>query len=104
MKIIYRPQKEDIKKSMIEAREFESFEALQDYIIEDMRGWIQLKPEEIISDGIPTKDNRIGWEDSSHLCIVGYNEITDKNGHRKYFGGEYNYPLCIGMFATKYKK
>ena len=52
--------------------------------------------------GIYIMMKRIGWEDADCLCIAGYNEVSDKEGFEAYFGGKYDHPLCIGMFATKY--
>ena len=55
--------------------------------------------------GVPTDaafDERIGWEDSDYLCIDSYENILDKQGYEKHFGGKYDCPQCIGMFATKW--
>ena len=104
MSIIYRPHRGGLDEAMALAKEFDSFEDLQKYIVEDMKQFIRLNPQEIVSGGNPHEDNRIGWKDSDYLCIDSYSKVEDKEGYKKYFGGEYNHPLCIGMFATDYSK
>lgn len=52
---------------------------------------------------ITVNDERIGWENSDYLCIDAYENIRDKEGYKRYFGGKYNNPICIGMFVTKWK-
>lgn len=101
--IIFRHHRGLLSDSMKTAREFESFKDLQNYIVQYMKPCMNLIPEDVVPCGEPINDERIGWEDSDYLCIRGYNEVTDREGFEKYFGGRYENPLCIGMFAAKYK-
>lgn len=101
--IIFRHHRGLLADSMKTAREFESFEDLQDYIVKYLKPYMNLIPEDIVPYGEPVNDERIGWEDSDYLCVKGYNEVSDRDGFEKYFGGRYEHPLCIGMFAIKYK-
>lgn len=101
--IIFRHHRGLLAESMETAREFKSFENLQNYIVEYMKPYMNLIPEDIVPGGEPINDERIGWEDSDYLCIRGYNKVSDREGFEKYFGGKYGHPLCIGMFATNYK-
>lgn len=101
--IIFRHHRGSLSDSMETKREFESFSDLQKYIVEYIKPYMNLIPEDIVPSGKPINDERIGWEDTDYLCIRGYKEVSDKEGFEKYFGGRYENPLCIGMFATKYK-
>lgn len=104
MGIIYRPNRGMLNEAMKEVRYFESFENLQRYIVEDMKHYIDLKPEEVVSSGKPIFDERIGWLDSGYLCIDSYEKISDKVGYVNYFGGKFNHPVCIGAFATQWNR
>ena len=101
--IIFRHHRELLADAMKTKREFDSFRDLQNYIVEYMKPYMDLIPEDIVADGSPISDERIGWEDSDYLCIRGYDKVSDKQGFENYFSGKYEHPLCIGMFATKYK-
>lgn len=102
MGIIYRPHRGGLEEAMKEKMEFTTFEELQRYIVGEMEPWIKLSPEEIVQGGHISEDRRIGWKDSDYLCIDAYKNIKDKQGYKLYFGGEYNSPQCIGMFATQW--
>lgn len=104
MGVIYRPHRGSLSKSMNEAMEFESFQDLQKYIVKDMKQVIKLNECEIIPGGHPVNDERVGWRDSDYLCINGHDKVIDKEGYELCFGGRYEYPQCIGMFATDYVK
>lgn len=101
--VIFRHHRGSLGDSMETKREFDSFAELQNYIVEQMKPYMNLIQEDVVPGGEPVNDERIGWEDSDYLCIRGYKEVSDKEGFEKYFGGRYENPLCIGMFATKYK-
>ena len=102
MKVIYRPHRGGLNEAMKEKKVFDSFEELQKYVSEQFPEWFKVRPCEIIPSGKPVNDERIGWEDSDYLCIDSYENVSDKQGYEKYFGGKYDCPLCIGMFATKW--
>lgn len=101
--VIFRHHRGSLGDSMETKREFNSFSDLQNYIVEYMKPYIDLIPEDIVPSGEPVNDERIEWEDSDYLCIRGYKDVSDKKGFEMYFGGKYDSPLCIGMFATKYR-
>lgn len=103
MSVIYRPHKGSLSEAMKAVMEFDTFKDLQKYIVKDMERFLKLNECEIVPGGRPVSDDRIGWKDSDYLCIDGYNEIKDKEGYELYFGDRYEYPQCIGMFATDYK-
>lgn len=104
MSVIYRPHRGGLDEAMASAKEFDSFEDLQNYIVKDMEQFIKLNPCEVVAEGYPHEDDRIGWKDSDYLCIDSYMNVEDKDGYVKYFGEVYNHPLCIGMFAINYNK
>lgn len=104
MGVIYRPNRGTLDEAMTVSREFCDFVALQNYIVEKMKPWIKLNPQEVIPAGDPVYDERIGWKDLDLLCIDRYDNIEDKEGYIHYFNGKYDHPLCIGIFATEWEK
>ncbi len=102
--IIFRHHKGFLDEAMQTCKEFNNFEELQQYIVDYMKPHINLKTSDIVASNEKHLDNRIGWEDSDYVCIIGYDKVSDKEGFEKYFGGKYCNNLCIGMFATKYPK
>ena len=100
--IIFRHHRGGLVESMKTKKEFSSFQELQKYIVDYMKPYMNLQPYDVVASGNIHNDERIGWEDADYLCIAGYNEVSDKEGFESYFGGKYDHPLCIGMFATKY--
>ena len=102
MRVIFRPHRGGLDQAMKEKRVFDSFEELQIYAAGKFPEWFRVRPCEIIPGGNPVNDERIGWEDSDYLCIDSYEKVEDKAGYEKYFGGKYDTPLCIGMFATRW--
>lgn len=100
--IIFRHHRGGLAESMATKIEFKTFEDLQKYIVEYMKPYMNLQLQDIVPEGNPYTDDRIGWYDVDHLCIAGYNDVSDKEGFELYFGGKYEHPLCIGMFATDY--
>ena len=103
MKVIYRPHRGGLAESMEEKKIFDSFEDLQKYVSEQrFPDWFKVRPCEIVPGGKPVNDDRIGWLDSDYLCIDAYENIQDKKGYEKYFGGKHYPSQCIGMFATKW--
>ena len=100
--IIFRHHRGGLVESMATKKEFSSFKELQEYIVDYMKPYMDLQLSDVVARGEVHRDKRIGWEDVDYICIVGYNEVSDKKGFEAYFGGKYEHPLCIGMFATKY--
>lgn len=100
--IIFRHHRGGLAESMSTKREFYSFKELQEYIVDYMKPYMDLQLSDVVASGEVHRDKRIGWEDVDYICIAGYNEVSDKKGFETYFGGKYEHPLCIGMFATKY--
>lgn len=105
MQVIYRPHKGKLEDAMEMCKVFPSFEAMQEYVAKDLQDWnFNVRPCEIVAAGKPHADKRIGWLDSDYLCVDAYAKVNDKNGYLMFFGGKYDHPLCIGMFATKWTR
>lgn len=102
--IIFRHHRGLLEDSMKTVREFQSFEELQDYIIEYMKPYGNLVREDIVARGVPCIDERTGWQDTDMVCIREYENVSDKKWYKFYFSGEYDCPQCIGYFATRYPK
>ena len=103
-KIIYRPQRGSLEADMQEVKEFKTFAELQHYIVEEMKPYIDIIPDDVIPYGTPIYDIRTNWKNTKYVCIKGYDKVSNPQGFEQYFGGKYVYPLCIGMFATEFKK
>lgn len=101
-KVIYRPHRGGLDEAMKEKKVFDSFEEMQRYVSKQFPKWFKVRPCEIVAGRHPINDERIGWKDSDYICIDSYENINDKDGYKRYFGGGYNNPQCIGMFATKW--
>lgn len=102
--IIFRHHRGFLDEAMQTCKEFNNFEELKQYIVDYMKPHINLKPSDIVASNEKHCDDRIGWKDVDYLCIKSYKNCSDKMGYEKYFGGKYDCPQCIGMFATKYPK
>lgn len=102
--IIFRHRREFLSESMKTCKEFNTFEELQQYIVDYMKPYMNLIPSEIVAANMKREDKRIGWDDADYLCIVGYSKISDKEGFERYYGGKYESDYCVGIFATKYQK
>lgn len=100
--VIYRHHKGGLEESMKTQQEFDSFEDLQKYIVEYMKPYMNLKQSDIVASDDACYDERTGWKNTRYLCIAGYSNVSDKEEVEKYFGGKYERPQCIGMFATEY--
>ena len=100
--VIFRHKMELLEEAMKTCKEFNSFEELQQYIVDYMKPYLKLIPSDVVAGLTTGHDKRIGWEDTTYLCIKGYSEVSDKDGFEKYFGGKYESGCCVGMFATKY--
>lgn len=102
--IIFRHNREFLSEAMKTCKEFNTFEELQQYIVDYMKPYLNLVPSDIVAGNNTGNDKRIGWEDSNYLCIVGYSQVSDKEGFERYYGGRYESGACVGIFATKYPK
>lgn len=95
--VIYRPHCGGLAEAMAEAREFESFEEMKKYIVDESeRYWGKpaFDVTDIVIDDEASPDDRIGWKDERYVCV------------KRYFGEDYmekyGTPQCIGMCATDY--
>ena len=99
--IIFRPHKELLPDAMAEAKEFRSVKEMKEYIVKFWHeGWGGSKElftadDIVIDENLVVNDERIGWEDSKHVCVK---RMGDEDYVQKY-----GTPQCIGMCATKYK-
>lgn len=96
--IIYRPHRGGLAEAMAEAREFESIEAMKEYIVEhdgSIPEWGHpFEVDDIVIGENLGPDNRIGWNDVHHICTKRY--------YSEDFMAKYGNPQCIGMCATDY--
>ncbi|MBR3613616.1 MAG: hypothetical protein IKL55_00350 [Clostridia bacterium] len=97
--IIFRPHRGGLEASMQEAREFNNVEEMKAHIVKLWHeGWhgpeLFTADDIVIDDKSEVNDERIGWEDSKHVCVkrMGDEDYMKKHG----------VPQCIGMCATKY--
>jgi len=104
MSVIYRPFKGTLKESMKEIKVFDSYEDLQNFIIERSKGSFNIRPCEIIIGGRPTLDERTGWVDSDSIYIDCYDNVEDKEGYLRHFGYKFDTQIGIGIFATEWRK
>lgn len=103
--IIYRPHRGLLTDAMAEAKEFETEEEMKRYIYEYHKAYFldlgypdaPFEIEDIVIDKEnPHEDNRIGWNDTMHICVKRY-------GNENYIK-QYGTPQCIGMCATDYER
>ncbi len=99
--IIFRPHRRTLDEAMAEAKEFDSVEEMKKHIVKLWNeGWSGSKElftadDIVINEKSAVNDDRIGWEDSMHVCVK---RMGDEDYMKKY-----GTPQCIGMCATKYK-
>ena len=98
--IIFRPHRSSLDETMKEAKEFDDVEKMKEYIVELWnRKWhgsqkLFTTDDIVINKESAVNDDRIGWEDSMYVCVMGSEDYIK----------EYGVPQCIGICATKYKK
>lgn len=90
--IIYRPHRGSLSEAMDEAKEFKDIQEMKEFIVKEWDGYFSV--EDIVIEGKPTNDERIGWQDTRYVCS-------------KRFGNQDNIAIygvaqCIGMCATIY--
>lgn len=73
--VIFRHHCGSLNESMKTVQEFKSFEELQSYVVEYMKPYMKLLPSDVVAEERSNKDDRIGWKDSTYLCISGYNDV-----------------------------
>ena len=101
--VIYRPHRGGLAESLAEAKEFETFEDMKQYIYQtewdtfrDLGLPAPFEIEDIfINEDDTINDPRCGWHDTMHVCVKRF-------GDEDYMK-EYGTPQCIGMCATDYK-
>lgn len=100
--VIYRPHRGALAESMLEAREFESVEAMKRHIVDEWRAyydWSDEKPfdvDDIVVDEVMGDDDRIGWNDVRYVCIKRLNN----EDYMKLYGT----PQCIGYCSENYER
>lgn len=90
--LIYRPHRSSLAEAMKEAKTFNSFEDIKNYVVNEWNnlwGYQILNTDDIVLDEESYDDDRIGWKDVHYLC-------TKKLGNEDYIK-EYGYPQCIGF-------
>lgn len=90
--LIYRPHRSSLAEAMKEARTFNSFEDIKNYVANEWNnlwGYQILNPDNIVLDEESHDDDRIGWKDVHYLCVK-------KIGNEDYIK-EYGCPQCIGF-------
>lgn len=97
--IIYRPHRGTLAEAMLEAKEFDSIEAMKEYIVQEntkLLGKISFVAEDIVIDEESISDDRNGWNDTRRVCVrrMGDEDFMEKCGS----------PQCIGFCATDYPK
>lgn len=89
--LIYRPHRSSLAEAMAEAKTFNSFDEIKEYVANKWNsvwGYQILNPDDIVLDEEFHNDDRIGWKDVRYLC-------TKKLGDEDYME-EYGNPQCIG--------
>lgn len=89
--LIYRPHRDSLAEAMAEAKTFNSFDEIKEYVANKWNsvwGYQILSPDNIVLDEEFHNDDRIGWKDVRYLC-------TKKLGDEDYME-EYGNPQCIG--------
>lgn len=95
--IIYAPHRGLLIEAMREAQEFEDFDAMKRYIVENTNrdGRDILSIEDIVIGQVdPTGDKRCGWKNIMNVCTKRYGE---ENYIEKYGTAQ-----CIGTCSTEY--
>ena len=90
--LIYRPHRGSLEDAMAEAKTFNSFDEIKEYVANEWNsiwGWNILNPNDIVLDFEAYDDDRIGWKDVRHLCVK-------RLGNEDYMK-KYNCPQCIGF-------
>ena len=90
--LIYRPHRGSLAEAMAEAKTFNSFDEIKEYVANKWNsvwGYNILKQNDIVLDEESHNDDRIGWKNVRYLC-------TKKLGDEDYIK-EYGRPQCIGF-------
>lgn len=89
--LIYRPHRSNLAEAMTEAKTFNSFDEIKEYVANKWNSvweWNILNPNDIVLDEESHDDDRIGWKNVRYLCIK-------RLGNEDYME-EYGNPQCIG--------
>ena len=103
-KIIYRPHRGSLQEALEHKKEFESEEAMKEYIFREAKKFSEeigrAKPPFEVGDIVILEesmdDTRCGWHDTRYVCIKQFGEDD--------YMEKYGSPQCIGMCATNYEK
>lgn len=69
--LIYRPHRGGLAEAMAEAKTFNSFEEIKEYVANEWNNLWRcqiLNPDDIVLDEESYDDDRIGWKDVHYLC------------------------------------
>lgn len=90
--IIYRPQRSTLVESMMEAKEFNNFDEIRQYIVdqENKDGKTMVSFDNIHVRGVRRSDPRCGWWDCMEVCVSVYGDEKSESG------------FCLGIMATSY--
>lgn len=90
--LIYRPHRSNLAEAMAEAKTFNSFDEIKEYVANKWNsvwGYQILNQDNIVLDEESQDDDRIGWKDVHYLCVK-------KIGNEDYIK-KYGCPQCIGF-------
>ena len=93
--LIYRPHRGSLADAMAEAKTFNSFDEIKEYVANQWNAsWKHciLDPNDIVLCDSIGDDDRIGWKDVRYLC-------TKKLGNEDYIK-KYGCPQCIGFVGV----
>lgn len=90
--LIYRPHRSNLAEAMAEAKTFNSFDEIKEYVANKWNsvwGYQILNQDNIVLDEESQDDDCIGWKDVHYLCVK-------KIGNEDYIK-KYGCPQCIGF-------
>lgn len=104
--IVFRPHRGGLREAMLEAKYYSSLGYLVDNLVSAHNEAVPYF--HITADDLAIKkytaDSRVGWHDTFAIMYESYDNISDKDGYLRYFGGEvYEHPCCpLGFFTTDF--
>lgn len=92
--VIYRPHRGGLAEAMELAKEFDDFDAMKEYIVEQeskiVPEWgAPFSVDDIVISEESVDDKRIGWKDTRHVCVKRY--------YSEDYMAKYGSPQCIGV-------
>lgn len=105
--ILFRPYAMGISldEAMQEKRVFKSLKDMMQTLVDEHNSWVpyfQIKIDELYIGYYSDSDERCGWHDLFYVCFRSYDDIANKEGYKKFFGGEiYHHPVgLLGFWTT----